>query len=180
MFMSFGTAPRILRIYCRATVVEWDQPEFFPLVRKIAKAKRDAFDGARSVILGDIWEVTTSCGYGVPRVKKGLYDEDASDSSPHKSIQEVLHEGPYGGETLTELAVFEERPTLDKSATTKTQSNKMNKYQVANNANSIDGLPGLRTARREAEQRLWLGDAKARLRRIAAEKEAVAKSLGHE
>ncbi|XP_044724404.1 pyridoxamine 5'-phosphate oxidase family protein ustO [Hirsutella rhossiliensis] len=152
MFMSFGNTPRILRFFCHARVVEWDQPAFPDLVRTVAKGKREAFEGARAVILCDIWEVQTSCGYGVPRVKKG-----------------------HGGDDkLDELAVFEARPTMDSWAATKAQSNTLHAYQGLNNSKSIDGLPGLRSARRDTGQTLWVGDARARVRRILAAPEAVA------
>ncbi|KAF4510933.1 hypothetical protein G6O67_002778 [Ophiocordyceps sinensis] len=174
MFMSFGNAPRILRFFCRAHVVEWDQPAFPDLVRSIAKEKREAFDGARAVILCDIWEVQTSCGYGVPRVKKGLYARDDDEASSASSLEEILSAGLNGDKILDELAVFEARPTMDSWAASKAQSNTLHEYQSINNSSSIDGLPGLRTARRDTGQTLWVGDAKARVSRILAEPEAVA------
>lgn len=178
MFMSFGPAPRIMRLFCRAAVVEWDAPAFPDLVRSVARGKREAFDGARAVIVCDIWEVQTSCGYGVPRVKKALYAGPGPDSDPDvpaPPAEDVLREGRGRGEKLDELAVFEARPTMDHWAATKAQGNTLHEYQGVNNAESIDGLPGLRTARRESGQRaLWAGDVRARARRICAETEAVA------
>lgn len=171
MFMSFGATPRILRLFCHARV-EWDQPGFADLVRIIAKGKRDAFDGARAVIVGDIWEVQTSCGYGVPRVKRGLYarDEAAVASCP----DQPLAAGGRGDGKLDELAVFEARPTTDSWAASKAQSNTLHEYQGLNNSRSIDGLPGLRVALRDAGQTLWVADSKARLSRILAAPEAMA------
>jgi hypothetical protein len=179
MFMSFGPTPRIIRLFCRVTVVEWDQPAFPDLVRKVAKDKREAFDGARAVILCDIWQAQTSCGFGVPRVKKGLYspvgDEDGTGNpGVSKTIEEILRDGIQSDEKLNELSVFEQRPTLDNWAATKAQSNKLLDYQTANNCSSLDGLPGLRAARREAGQMLWVGNLKTRIQRIASEGEAVA------
>lgn len=177
MFMSFGPSPRILRLFCRVTVVEWDQPAFPALIRKVAKSKREAFDGARAVILCNIWQAQTSCGYGVPRVKKGLYSPDGDDEDGPgiaRAIDQVLREGVQDGDKLDELSVFEQRPTLDHWASKQTEDNKMLGYQVTNNSSSLDGLPGLKAARREAGQMLWVGDLKARLRRIASEGEAVA------
>ncbi|KAL7926566.1 hypothetical protein ACQKWADRAFT_143312 [Trichoderma austrokoningii] len=174
MFMSFGPSPRILRLFCRATIVEWDQPAFPALMRKIANGKREVFDGARAVILCDIWQTQTSCGFGVPRVKKGLYSPDGDGEGIARDIDEILREGVQDGEKLNELSVFEQRPTLDHWASKQTADNKMLGYQVTNNCHSLDGLPGLKTARREAGQVLWVGDLKARLRRIASEGEAVA------
>ncbi|KFA62322.1 hypothetical protein S40285_06367 [Stachybotrys chlorohalonatus IBT 40285] len=168
MFMSFGESPRILRLFCRATVVEWDQPGFPDWVRKVARGKREAFDGARAVIICDIWQVQTSCGYGVPRIKKAIYAaaEGDADASP------VLL--PKEGEKADELAVFETRPTLDKWASHQATTNQMLDYQAQSNATSIDGLPGLKTARRSVSQWLWLEEAKAKARNVLAEKEALA------
>ncbi|KAF4510932.1 hypothetical protein G6O67_002778 [Ophiocordyceps sinensis] len=63
---------------------------------------------------------------------------------------------------------------MDSWAASKAQSNTLHEYQSINNSSSIDGLPGLRTARRDTGQTLWVGDAKARVSRILAEPEAVA------
>lgn len=179
MFMSFGPSPRILRLFCRATIVEWDQPAFPALVRKVAKGKREAFDGARAVILCDIWQAQTSCGFGVPRVKKGLYSldgdrDDTGNPGVARAVEDILREGFQDGEKLSELSVFEQRPNLDNYAATQSQNNKTLSYQITNNCSSLDGLPGLRAARREAGQRLWVGDLKARIQRIVSEGEAVA------
>lgn len=169
MFMSFGSRPRILRLFCHATVVEWDSPAFPGLVRDIARGERDTFDGARAVIVCNIWEVQTSCGFAVPRIKKGLYALD--DEGIHMPVEELLRDGHDG--KIDELAVFEERPTLDKDALKQVQRNNMQKYQAQANTQSLDGLPGLRAARRDAGQRLWVGDAKVRVKKILAETEAI-------
>lgn len=49
----------------------------------------------------------------------------------------------------------------------------MQAYQAAMNASSLDGLTGLRAARRLAGERLWLTGGKARARRIAAQWDTV-------
>ena len=173
MFMSFGSAPRILRLFCRSSVVEWDCPGFQDLVRRVAGGKREAFDAARAVILCDIWQVQTSCGYGVPRVKRDIYAP--GEDGPADSVAQALHGG--GGDPegkLDELCVFEDRPTMDAWAAEKVQTNKVLDYQGKNNVSSLDGLPGLRAARRDVGQTLWVADAAARARRILAEGEAVA------
>lgn len=174
MFMSFGNTPRILRLFCRSHVVEWDQPNFNALVREVAKGKRDAFDAARAVIVCDVWQVQTSCGFGVPRVKKAIYspedeDKDGSLSSP----VEILRDGS-SGDKVDELCVFEERPTLDKQAGGQVDGEKVQAYHRKTNVDSIDGLPGLRTARRAVGQTLWLVDLHAWALRTAAEWRSVA------
>lgn len=179
LFISFGDTPRILRLFCRSSVIEWDQPAFEGWVRRVAGGKRDAFDGARAVIVCDIWQVQTSCGYGVPRVKKALYapkDDDGEPVALSRDLEALLRQGsPAGNEAskLSELAVFEERPTMDNWAASKADGNAILDYQQLNNSASMDGLPGLRAARRGAGETLWVTDIKVRLRRIAAEREAV-------
>jgi hypothetical protein len=184
MFMSFGPTPRILRFFCRSRVVEWDQPGFEDLLRTVSggKSPRD-FDGVRAVIDCHIWEVQTSCGYGVPRVKKGIYAPDQDQEGPAPSTQSVLRENyaavasasdpEKNADELDELAVFEVRPTLGSWAAGQVQNNKMFEYQRDKNAYSIDGLPGLRSARRATGQNLLLTETKAWLRRIGAEWQAV-------
>lgn len=190
MFMSFGPTPRILRLFCRSSIVEWDSPRFKDLVRTVSQGtRREDFDGARAVIVCDIWQVQTSCGYGVPRVKKGIYaadDEaeenevDAKAAGSQKSgdttvdMEKLLRQGHDEGEKLTEVCVFEERPHLDYWAGSMVSKNAAHKYQAQHNSRSMDGLPGMKTARRDNNEVLWLGDAAAYLRRMGAEKVSVA------
>ncbi|KAI9158308.1 pyridoxamine phosphate oxidase family protein [Paramyrothecium foliicola] len=169
MFTSFGPSPRIMRLFCRASVVEWDQPQFNSLVRQIAKGKREAFDGARAVIVCDIWQVQTSCGYGVPRVKQSFYalkDDDAENAD------EAIRQKDDAA--TDELVVFEERPTLDRHAVSYAGEKKMVAYHKKVNFDSLDGLPGLISARRAVGQRLWLVDIQTKLQRLWAEREAMA------
>ena len=53
MFCSFGKSPRIMRWFCTGRVVEWDQPEFEELLKKMNKAK---IDGARAIIMLHVWK----------------------------------------------------------------------------------------------------------------------------
>lgn len=57
MFCSFLTAPRIMRFFCTGKVVERDQPEFKPLIRKMGK---EGILGARAVISLEIFKVRPS------------------------------------------------------------------------------------------------------------------------
>jgi hypothetical protein len=162
MLMSFGPAPRILRLFCRASVIEWDQKEFPGLIRQVSKGQYDTFPGARAVIIGDIWQVTTSCGFGVPRVRKSLYaPEEKADGRSSVCGQ-------------NELSVFEHRSTLTDYFIKYVNANKLIPYQTEKNQWSLDGLPGLKAARRMSGQKLWLEDLKVKVRTIAAEKEALA------
>ncbi|QUC21916.1 uncharacterized protein UV8b_06157 [Ustilaginoidea virens] len=180
LFVSFGEAPRIMRLFCRASVVEYDDARFPRLVGQIAAGRPEAFQGARAVIVADIFEVQTSCGYGVPRVKRALYkpgDDRGGEDGAARDVERILRAGPFGtadgGGDLDERCVFETRPTLDHWAGRMADGNAIQKYQRENNSASIDGLPGLKAGRRDAGQRLWLADLAAWAKRVAADKEAL-------
>lgn len=70
MFCSFGPQPRILRLFCRGRVVEWEDPEFNGWLQRMGRERPPS---ARCVVVLDIWKVGTSCGYGVPRIRAALY-----------------------------------------------------------------------------------------------------------
>ncbi|KAL5611969.1 uncharacterized protein BROUX77_002125 [Berkeleyomyces rouxiae] len=164
LFVSFGRAPRILRLFCTSTVVEWDQPAFEGLVRHVAGGKRSTFDGARAVIVCDVFKVQTSCGYGVPMIKPELYDESLSQGPPP----------PDGKLAATrdsgdELVVFADRPTLDNWVAKKVASNTALKYQIDNNLQSLDGLSGLRSARIENGENIIWATLMAHVKGAAAE-----------
>ncbi|KAL5619409.1 hypothetical protein FOVSG1_001631 [Fusarium oxysporum f. sp. vasinfectum] len=171
MFMSFGPAPRIARFFCRSRIVEWDDPAFPDLVRRISKGKRSTFDGARAIILADVFEAQTSCGFGVPRVKRGIYAPDET-SEKNLSLEQVLREGVDG--KVNELAVFEERPTMDMWVAKRVENNTLLEYHKETNVLSMDGLPGLRAARRSVGETLWFTDAKAHARKVFSQSEAIA------
>ncbi|OLN92201.1 hypothetical protein CCHL11_01384 [Colletotrichum chlorophyti] len=162
MFMSFGLTPRILRLFCRSKIIEWDHPDFDSWMKRIVpagEAGRNSYDGARAVVVGEVWEVQTSCGYGVPMVRKELYNGTLELAQTDNNKDE--------------LSVFEERPTLDSVWKKRVENNTVNKYQVETNRTSIDGLPGLRAARREAGEMIWVADAKARAARAVREKDGI-------
>ncbi|OHE90540.1 pyridoxamine phosphate oxidase [Colletotrichum orchidophilum] len=186
MFMSFGPSPRILRLFCKSTIVEWDHPDFDSWMRRIvpqgeAASTRESYDGARAVVVGKVWEVQTSCGYGVPMVRKELYapvtsSEDGNLEKAQPQQQHDVHGEKEESNTKSrdELSVFEERPTLDFYWKKRVDNNTVNKYQVETNRTSIDGLPGLKAARRDAGETLWIADARAGLLRAARETRGVA------
>lgn len=56
MFCSFDASPRILRLFCRGSVVEWNEPEFHPMLARMQMADRYV-EGARAVIVLDVFQV---------------------------------------------------------------------------------------------------------------------------
>jgi len=148
MFCSFEKSPRIMRFFCKGKVVEWDSPEFEKTLERMGKTR---IEGARAIIMLDVFKVQTSCGYGVPR----LSTRDGKTADEEKR------------------GAFEDRETLGHWASKKVEANELMTYQGEWNADSLDGLTGLRSARRERGERLWLTDAMATFRRIRSQKEAV-------
>jgi hypothetical protein len=59
MFCSFDATPRILRLFCTGTVVEWDMPDFGPTLERMGKK---GMEGARAVFLLDVWKVSLKRG----------------------------------------------------------------------------------------------------------------------
>ena len=54
MFCSFAKSPRIMRFFCKGSVVEWDDGRFEGLMGKMGKRR---VEGARAVILLDVLKV---------------------------------------------------------------------------------------------------------------------------
>ncbi|CAM6102778.1 unnamed protein product [Calypogeia fissa] len=161
MFCSFDAGPRILRFFCTGKVVEWNQQEFEILLTKVGDNKRIA--GARAVILLDVFKVQTSCGFGVPRLSIRKLDDKMGDIAFDKE-----------GENENWVAGFEDRETLGHWASKKVEKKQLQAYQQEWNSDSLDGLTGLRAARRGRGDILWYTDLRASLRRILAQREAVA------
>ena len=89
-------------------------------------------------------KVQTSCGYGVPLIAVG--------------------EGQGDGQTK---AVFEDRKTLVEWATKVIDAGNMPAYIGNNNSRSLDGLPGMKTARRiKGEKDGPVADVKAWVARV--------------
>ncbi|CAD6449251.1 e1fad658-32c6-41e0-a2f2-f68ef716f755 [Sclerotinia trifoliorum] len=123
MFCSFTSTPRIMRFFCTGHVIEWNTPQFSSLLSKMGKAR---VDGARAIILLDVWKVQTSCGYGVPT------------HTPLSTQIENPSQGPWTS-----------RQTLGHWASQKVAKSEMQDYQVLNNSYSLDALPGLKSARNQ-------------------------------
>ena len=140
MFCSFAASPRILRFFARGTVIEWDSPLRAPLVSRMSVG---SITGARAVILLDVFKVQTSCGFGVPCLALEEHPEKPGEKRP----------------------VLADRDTIGHWAKNKVEKGELEKYQADNNVESLDGLPGLRIARRRAGERVlaW-GDLKAGVR----------------
>ena len=170
MFCSFATLPRIMRFFCMGKVVEWDAPEFEPLLKKMGKTR---IDGARAVILLDIFKVCrcrltgcccysllrkvqTSCGFGVPFLTA---ESETKDSTSPKELEIE--------------PVLKDREMMGHWASRKIETNTLLEYQAQNNSSSLDGCPGMRSAMREHGERVWLKLGIAAMRRVFAQQWAL-------
>ncbi|EEH18550.2 hypothetical protein PABG_07610 [Paracoccidioides brasiliensis Pb03] len=131
MFCSFDSVPRILRLFCcSGTVIEWDHPRFHPTLDRmkphVTHYNPDNFPGTRAIIDLHVFQVQTSCGYGVPRL---ALSTDPDSNAPRPCLCD--------------------RDTMAQWTANKIASNKLHAWQAEMNSHSIDGLPGLRVAMRD-------------------------------
>ncbi|MCJ1413973.1 hypothetical protein MMC32_000298 [Xylographa parallela] len=155
MFASFGRGPRICRFFCRGRVVEWDEPAFAGWVARMGKG---AVPGTRAVVVLDVWQVQTSCGWGVPLLSAQPSTTSEASATPS---------------TLQSSSLLTDRPTMSSFATKLAAKDALRAYQARFNGKSLDGLPGLKVCRRDVGERLWVTDARARVRRVAAQWEGI-------
>ncbi|CAG8950166.1 hypothetical protein HYFRA_00008403 [Hymenoscyphus fraxineus] len=169
MFCSFSASPRIVRFFCTGRVVEWDTPEFQVLVSKMGKKK---VEGARAVLLFKVWKAQSSCGYGVPRINPQLTSSSSTPPNPSSPSTDTPT-SPSIEHQDEEKAAFLDREILGHWASKQIEKNELGAYQIKNNLSSLDGLPGLKTARREAGQNLLFVDFVAFCKRVLAQREGL-------
>ena len=68
---------------------------------------------------------------------------------------------------------FRDRDTLDRFNARQVEQGKMETYRAQNNAWSLDGLAGMKSARRAAGHALWISSLQAWLRRVFRQREAL-------
>ncbi|KAI0893986.1 hypothetical protein F4806DRAFT_126669 [Annulohypoxylon nitens] len=112
LFNAFEGPPRILRLWGKGRVLESGSPEFNDIVQQ---ENIEIIPGIRSVIVVDIHQVGTSCGYSVP-----LFD--------FKEFRTTLYD------------FFKRKEERFLSGNEKES---MDRYWALKNAWSMDGLPGM-------------------------------------
>ncbi|OAG45521.1 hypothetical protein AYO21_00157 [Fonsecaea monophora] len=112
MFNAFSGPPRILRLWGKGTPLEYGTPAFNEIV---ASQKITIIPGTRSIILVDIHQVGTSCGFSMP-------------------CYEFVSFRP----TLNDF--FEKRVASEKAGK---REDGIERYWAHKNAWSMDGLPGM-------------------------------------
>ncbi|KIW22765.1 uncharacterized protein PV07_11031 [Cladophialophora immunda] len=112
MFNAFSGPPRILRIFGKGTPLEYGTPAFNDIV---SSQNITIIPGTRSIILVDIHQVGTSCGFSMP-----CYD--------FVSFRPTLND------------FFEKRVASERAGK---REDGIERYWAHKNAWSMDGLPGL-------------------------------------
>ena len=115
MFNAFEGPPRILRLWGHGSILEAGSPSFTTFV---AKHSVKTIPATRAIILVDIHQVGSSCGFSVP-----YYD--------FKEFRT----------TLTEF--FEKK---DRKVKEGNEKESMDRYWAFKNAYSMDGMPAMRRA----------------------------------
>ncbi|KAI0204139.1 hypothetical protein F4808DRAFT_414884 [Astrocystis sublimbata] len=113
LFNAFEGAPRILRLWGKGRVLEYGSPGFNEIVER---ENIKTMPGTRSVIVVDVHQVGTSCGYQVPFFNFVDYRRVLEQFFQKKSDK---HERG------------DEKESMDR-------------YWASKNAWSMDGLPGMR------------------------------------
>ncbi|KAI1872277.1 hypothetical protein JX265_001601 [Neoarthrinium moseri] len=121
LFNAFEGPPRILRLFGHGTVLEYETPEFTDFV-KAHDVK--TIPGSRAIIIVDIHQVGTSCGFSVP-----YYD--------FKDFRPILND-------------FFEKKAEKFAAGNENES--MPRYWALKNSWSVDGLPGVRTGQKTMKE----------------------------
>ena len=112
MFNAFEGPPRIMRLWGKGRVLENGTPEFKSW---IMEHNVETIPGTRSIVVLDIHQVGTSCGFSVP-----LYD--------FKEFRPTLND--FFRKKAEKYAAGKEEESLDR-------------YWAYKNAWSMDGLPGM-------------------------------------
>ncbi|KAK6362225.1 hypothetical protein TWF730_005921 [Orbilia blumenaviensis] len=118
MFCSFDQSPRILRFFCRGRVVEHGTAEYNLLIPSLGTGEK-------------------SNGQGIPTARAIIYCD----------VFKVQTSCGYGVPLFLE-GKWEDRNTLNQWGQKQVDNGKLEEYQVQNNVRSLDGLPGLKNARR--------------------------------
>jgi hypothetical protein len=148
MFCSLDGKPRIMRLFCTGSVVERTDTRFPELMQSIGQEAE--FPGIRAIIMHEIFKVgvfsqawlytlirltfnakvQTSCGYGVPVLDRDTHSQHSEEG------------------TSVDCCCYKERPTLEKALDKMVRKGSIDAYIRDNSKRSLDGLLGLREARK--------------------------------
>jgi hypothetical protein len=116
--------------------------------------KKSAMSGTRAIISLSVWKVQTTCGFGVPMLRGStMCTEEEKASSMYTE--------------------FVDRNTLENWTRKQVEAGQLLQRQIEWNRRSLDGLPGLRSARRAGGEVIWWNDVKAHGKRIGQQREGL-------
>jgi hypothetical protein len=172
MFCSFGPSPQIMRLFCKGRVVEKFDHHYQELRAKMATENGDDIDitGARAIIVLKIQKVQTSCGFGVPMMDKVA---TASSEATGDAVTVVEHD-----EDTAANDGWKPRDTMETWARKMLEKQELMDYQKRANHQSLDGLPGMLSARRSLDQNFVIEDTKAWFRKVSRQGDAVLLGVG--
>jgi hypothetical protein len=127
--------------------------------------------GARAIIVLKIQKVQTSCGFGVPQLAGGKPAD--TEEAAGDAITYVDHDHDKEEENG-----FKQRDTMDNWARKTLEKQELADYQKQYNHRSLDGLPGMMSARRSHDENIALEDTKAWFRKVSRQQDAVALGVG--
>jgi hypothetical protein len=73
---------------------------------------------------------------------------------------------PDSKDSAKQEPYFHDRETLGHWAGKQISAGTLQEYQAKNNNSSLDGLPGLRAARKDKGERMWYRDVQVKIRRM--------------
>jgi hypothetical protein len=116
--------------------------------------KKSAMLGTRAIISLSVWKVQTSCGFGVPMLcSSAMCTEEKKVSSMY--------------------AEFVDRNTMENWTRKQVEAGQLLQRQIEWNRRSLDGLPGLQSARKAGGEVIWWNDARAHGKRIGRQREGL-------
>ncbi|KIJ07289.1 hypothetical protein PAXINDRAFT_103021 [Paxillus involutus ATCC 200175] len=139
MFSALDGPPRILRLFGVGTVHEYGTPEYDALIPATTRKP-----GSRAVIVIDVYQVGTSCGFAVPvygfvtqrtQLLRYFDKREAVDRSFASSQQQP-------GSCSDDNCDSEVAPAKGETV----PQGSLRAYWLLKNTHSLDGLPGLLTA----------------------------------
>ncbi|KAI8941413.1 hypothetical protein NX059_002635 [Plenodomus lindquistii] len=172
MFSSSGPKPQVLRVFAKGKVVEkWD-PYYQQLRARMATENGDDIDitGARAIIVLKVKKVQTSCGFRVPLTSGHGTLEDAGSTGDAVTV--VAHEHGHDADHESH------RDTIDDWARKQIEKQELGDFQKRWNYRSLDGLPGMMSARRSHDENIAVEDTKAWLRKVSRQQDTVAFGFG--